>query len=68
MQDAEQRTASNRRLSLVLAFNYGGRAEIARAVRALATEVADGGTGNPARSPRRTSPSACTFPAYPIRT
>ena len=42
MQDAARRTASNRRLSLVLAFNYGGRAEIARAVRALATEVADG--------------------------
>ncbi len=42
MQDAEQRTASNRRLSLVLAFNYGGRAEIARAVRALATEVSEG--------------------------
>ena len=42
MQDAEQRTASNRRLSLVLAFNYGGRAEIARAVRALAAEVAEG--------------------------
>ena len=39
MRDAEQRTASNDRLSLVLAFNYGGRAEIARAVRRLATEV-----------------------------
>ena len=43
MRDAEQRTATNRRLSLVLAFNYGGRAEIARAVRALAIEVAEGG-------------------------
>ena len=42
MREAEHRTASNQRLNLVLAFNYGGRAEIAAAVRTLAAEVAAG--------------------------
>ena len=42
MRDAARRTADNDRLKLVLAFNYGGRAEIVRAVRALAEEVASG--------------------------
>ena len=42
MRNAAARTRANERLNLVLAFNYGGRAEIVRAVRALADEVATG--------------------------
>lgn len=42
MENATARTRDNRRLDLVLAFNYGGRAEIANAVRALAAEAAAG--------------------------
>jgi len=40
--DAERMTASNRRLTLVLALNYGGRAEIASAARKLAHSAALG--------------------------
>jgi undecaprenyl diphosphate synthase len=39
IEESESLTASNRRMTLVVAFNYGGRAEIVDAVRAL---VADG--------------------------
>ncbi|MCP3973666.1 MAG: di-trans,poly-cis-decaprenylcistransferase [bacterium] len=39
---AEEMTKDNKTLELVLAFNYGGRAEIARAVRSLAEQVAAG--------------------------
>jgi undecaprenyl diphosphate synthase len=39
---AEAMTRGNRELELVLAFNYGGRAEIARAARRLAKLVAAG--------------------------
>jgi undecaprenyl diphosphate synthase len=42
MTDTETRTAHHRRLTLQIAFNYGSRAEIADAVRALATQVAAG--------------------------
>ena len=42
MNDAVTRTRDNERLDMVLAFNYGGRAEIVRAVRALADEVTSG--------------------------
>jgi len=35
-------TRENSRLTLVIAFNYGARAEIAKAARKLAEEVADG--------------------------
>ncbi len=38
----EQCTAPNTRLTLLVALNYGGRAEIAEAARALAEAVADG--------------------------
>ena len=38
IKGAEQRTAKNRRLTLSVAFNYGSRAEIVRAVRALVEE------------------------------
>jgi undecaprenyl diphosphate synthase len=39
---AEERTADNQRLRLVFAFNYGGRAEIAAAARAIAGAAAAG--------------------------
>ena len=42
LQRAVERTAGNNRLTLVVALNYGARAEIAAAARRLATEVAEG--------------------------
>jgi undecaprenyl diphosphate synthase len=42
LAEAEGRTVANRGLNLVVAFNYGGRQEILRAVRRLAREVAAG--------------------------
>ncbi|TBW38483.1 isoprenyl transferase [Siculibacillus lacustris] len=42
LDEAESLTAGNDGLTLVIAFNYGSRAEIAEAVRALAVEVAAG--------------------------
>lgn len=41
-EEAEALTRNNTALKLVIAFNYGGRQEITRAVRALAQKVADG--------------------------
>jgi undecaprenyl diphosphate synthase len=42
LSEAETLTRDNDGLTLVVAFNYGGRQEIARAVRILAQEVAAG--------------------------
>ncbi|BBE70560.1 ditrans,polycis-undecaprenyl-diphosphate synthase [Pleomorphomonas sp. SM30] len=42
LDEAETTTAANTGLTLVVAFNYGARNEIARAVRALARDVAAG--------------------------
>ncbi len=42
LRDLVKATAHNRRLTLVLALNYGGRAEIVRAARAIAIDVARG--------------------------
>ena len=42
MRNAVDRTRDNTRLDLVLAFNYGGRAEIVHAVRRLASQVTSG--------------------------
>lgn len=42
LDEAERDTAGNDGLTLCIAFNYGGRDEIARAARALAEEVAAG--------------------------
>lgn len=39
IEDTEALTARNRRMTLTFAFNYGGRAEITDAVRAIAREV-----------------------------
>ncbi|MGB4592285.1 MAG: isoprenyl transferase [Coriobacteriia bacterium] len=38
----EVKTAGNERLTFVVALNYGGRAELADAARAIAADVADG--------------------------
>jgi len=43
--EAEEKTAGNTGLNLVIAFNYGSRDEIARATRAIAGEVAAGRLG-----------------------
>lgn len=42
MEDGERRTAGHRRLTLQIAFNYGGRVELADAARRLADDVATG--------------------------
>ncbi len=42
LQEAEDLTRGNDGLTLVVAFNYGGRQEIAHAARRLAIEVAEG--------------------------
>ncbi len=42
LEEAESLTADNRALNLVIAFNYGGRDEIARAGRRLAEAVVHG--------------------------
>lgn len=41
IEDAERMTADNSGLTLVLALSYGGRQEIALAMRSMATEVAE---------------------------
>jgi len=50
LEEAEQLTRGNTKLTLVVAFNYGARQEIARAMRRLAGEIATG----------RMTPSAIT--------
>jgi undecaprenyl diphosphate synthase len=40
--DAEELTRRNKRLTLTFAFNYGGRAELVDAARAIGRDVADG--------------------------
>jgi undecaprenyl diphosphate synthase len=42
IEETEALTKRNRRMTLTFAFNYGGRAEIADAVRQIAERVADG--------------------------
>ncbi|MGF7237533.1 MAG: isoprenyl transferase [Frankia sp.] len=42
LEVAEERTRDNDRLTLVMCVNYGGRAEIADAVAAIAADVRDG--------------------------
>ena len=42
LEEAEQLTRDNTNLLLVVAFNYGARDEIARAVRRIAARVASG--------------------------
>ncbi len=42
LNEAEELTRNNRKLNLVVAFNYGSRQEIAHAAQRLAREVAEG--------------------------
>jgi undecaprenyl diphosphate synthase len=42
LEEAEELTRGNTQLTLVVAFNYGGRQEIARAAQRIATETAAG--------------------------
>jgi undecaprenyl diphosphate synthase len=42
MESTEQRTAHHRRLTLQIAFNYGGRAELVDAARRIAADAAAG--------------------------
>jgi undecaprenyl diphosphate synthase len=42
IEESEELTSSNRRLTLTFAFNYGGRAELVDATRAIAAEAAAG--------------------------
>jgi len=42
LEEAEELTKDNSKLTLIVAFNYGGRQEIARAAKRLAVEVAAG--------------------------
>jgi undecaprenyl diphosphate synthase len=42
VEEAVELTRNNRKLTLNIAFNYGGRGEIAAAVRAIAGDVKDG--------------------------
>lgn len=42
ISDAEELTRRNKRLTLTFAFNYGGRAELVDAARAIGRDVADG--------------------------
>ncbi|HVM19022.1 MAG TPA: polyprenyl diphosphate synthase, partial [Egibacteraceae bacterium] len=42
MEDTEAKTARHRRLTLQIAFNYGGRAELVDAARRIAADVAEG--------------------------
>src|SRR5262245_8572770 len=42
LDEAEELTRNNKNMTLVVAFNYGARQEIARAARRLAQEVAEG--------------------------
>ncbi|MEX2255761.1 MAG: polyprenyl diphosphate synthase [Acidimicrobiia bacterium] len=53
IEDTEALTARNRRMTLTFAFNYGGRAEIVDAVRAIAAE-ARGRKLDPAKIDERT--------------
>jgi undecaprenyl diphosphate synthase len=53
IEDTEALTARNRRMTLTFAFNYGGRAELTDAVRAISQEVLAGRL-DPARIDERT--------------
>ena len=51
MDEAVEITSANTALTLVIAFNYGGRSEIAKAARQLAQQVANGNLGIDAITP-----------------
>ena len=64
LEDAEQFTASNDRLTLQFCVNYGGRAELVDATRAMARDAAAGRL-NPAKIDERTISSYLYHPDLP---
>ena len=69
LDEAEALTAPNRRLNLVIAFNYGGRDEIARAARKIAGAVASRASSSADDDHAGDRlPTISTRPAFPIRT
>ena len=67
LEEAEDLTRDNDGLTLVVAFNYGARQEIARAARRLASEVCKGGC-RPKTSRRSCWRVISTCPTCPIPT
>jgi undecaprenyl diphosphate synthase len=64
LEDAEEFTKDNDRLTLQFCVNYGGRAEIVDATRAIAREVAEGRL-NPAKIDERTIAAHLDEPGLP---
>jgi undecaprenyl diphosphate synthase len=64
LEDAEQFTRDNDRLTLQFCVNYGGRAELVDATRAIAREVAEGRL-NPAKIDERTIAAHLDEPGLP---
>jgi undecaprenyl diphosphate synthase len=64
LEDAEQYTRDNDRLTLQFCVNYGGRAEIVDATRAIARQVAAGQL-NPAKIDERTIAANLDEPGLP---
>ena len=64
LEDAERYTAGNDRLTLQFCVNYGGRAEIVDAVRAIARGVQNGDI-NPAKIDERTIDAYLDEPGLP---
>ena len=64
LQDAEQVTRDNDRLTLQFCVNYGGRAELVDAMRAIAREV-QAGRLNPAKIDERTVDAYLDEPGLP---
>src|SRR5882672_10052894 len=42
MEESEELTRKNRKMTLIIALNYGGRAELVDAARGIAQEAAEG--------------------------
>ena len=68
IEETEALTASNRRMTLTFAFNYGGRAEIADAVRDIATRSRPGGSTADKIDERMHRAGTSTRPTCPIPT
>jgi len=64
LEDAERFTRDNDRLTLQFCVNYGGRAELVDAVRAIARDVQDGRV-NPAKIDERTIGAYLDEPGLP---